>query len=95
MINRRPTWQKIALNLIDNGISNGRQLCFVGKGDLVDIKPKYKSELDHCFEGDGPYILEYIGQWGCGRRSMYIRTLDGKEPAVGIQEYMLQKHNPV
>jgi hypothetical protein len=53
-------------------------------GSTVELKDPNSSLLE--FLGPGPYVISWIGQWRCGRVSLYFRT-PGGEPGAHADNF--------
>lgn len=66
---------------------------YVGVGDKVELLPeqlpgqgedrlhlsaKEREFMVRFLDGEGPYEVAWIGQWPCGRISIYVNTSDRK-----------------
>ena len=50
-------------------------------GDQVELLNPNDEFTGRFLSGPGPYTITRIGQWRCGRKSLYIRTRDGEPGA--------------
>jgi|GEM_PF-3802740 hypothetical protein len=50
--------------------------CTVHPGDQVELVDKSDESMNRWL-GPGPYTIEWIGQWRCGRKSLYLKTTGG------------------
>ncbi|HEY4483511.1 MAG TPA: hypothetical protein VI953_05045 [Candidatus Paceibacterota bacterium] len=64
-------------------------------GAFVDLKPDAcnREWMRTTFLGqDGPYQISWIGQWPCGRVSIYLK-LPGREPGAHASDFRFSHYS--
>lgn len=83
------TLEEIEFTEISDGLG-GKDI--VKKGDVVDLKPVGENNryflTREFLEKDGPYLVDMVGRWPCGRTSLCL-NLGNRSPTVYANE--LQK----
>ncbi len=72
----KPTITRVDEAFVHDGKGGSR---LVRPGDPVELLDP-GNEFMLKWLGPGPYIISWIGEWRCGRRSLYLKTEKGGEP---------------